>query len=660
MRVVRSKRAAVCWIGLAAWTALSLGQEAAPEAASDERLELSQWTLPAIPGGRASLAELAGEQATLLVFLSTECPISNGYLATLARLRDRFREQGVAVIGVNSNRGQGLRQMDAHRLKFEIKFPLLKDAGAQLAHGVGATTCPEAVLLDRQSHVRYRGRIDDRYSRRGAGADAVRTADLERAIEQVLAGEPVATPRTKTVGCPIQTGERPIARADAEVDYCRHVAPLLAKHCQQCHRDQGSGPFALETYEQALVWCDDIREFTQNGQMPPWKPMEGHGDFKGSRAMSPDDIETIARWVDSGCAEGDRRHLPPAPDFVDGWTLGEPDLILSPEEDFELAADGEDVYRCFVIPTDFDTDRYVVALEVAPGNPRIVHHVIAFLDTSDRSTALDDQAAGPGYPTSQGYPGFLPAGGLGGWAPGNRPTPLPDGMAKVLPAGAKVVMQVHYHKTGRVETDRTRLGLRFSRTTVKRAVRALPVMPPGARWNMRIPAGDDNFEVRASLNLPDDVLGVAVTPHMHLLGKDMRLDATLPDGDVLPLLYVNRWDFNWQETYHYRDLVNLPRGTRLDLVAHYDNSADNPRNPNRPPRLVRWGEQTSEEMCIAFLEVAPRAEARSPEDLKLPSASQQLYFVLRSRLPISAPSNSPDSKDAGVVKGLLKLLRGPP
>jgi len=593
--------------------------------------ELLDRRLPVAGNGSVVLRELLGAKATVIVFLSTECPISNGYIPTLNQLATDFADQEVRVIGVNSNDGPSLRDLAAHRKEFAISFPVVKDAGAIVAEAVKATNCPHAAVLDAQGKVRYLGRIDDRYSRRGGAAADTQRFDLRIAVEEVLAGKSVSVEQTKVVGCPIARRTVKAAVASA-VNYSEHVAPILQRSCENCHRAGGIGPFALQTFDQATMWADDIREFTANRQMPPWLPEEGAGDFHNRRAMSAADIDVIDQWVASGCAEGDRSKLPPARQYSEDWAFGTPDLVVKPTEPFSIPADGKDIYRCFVIPTDFDADQFVQAVEVRPGNSKVVHHVIVYLDTSRRSEQLDAKDPGPGYSTSAGFPGFLPAGSLGGWAPGNLPRKLPAGVAKVLPSKARLVVQVHYHPSGKVESDQTEVGIFFNKDKVTRVVRVIPVMPFGGPWSgMRLPAGDDNAEVRCTITLPRDALALNVTPHMHLLGKDMKLTATSPDGTVLPLLKLRRWDFNWQESYQYREPVRLEKGTKLDLVAHFDNSAANPANPNHPPKEVRWGENTVDEMCIAFLELVPVEEATSAKDLKAPTPTELLREALMTR-----------------------------
>jgi hypothetical protein len=577
-----------------------------------------------------------GSEATIVVAFSIECPISNGYVPTLNRMVETYRDRGVSVVAINPNVSQSANAIVKHKREYKPVFEILQDENGEIAKSLGLTICPEACVLDQQGRVRYRGRIDDRYSRRGGAPDEARAHELRDAIDALLAGKEVTEPRTKAIGCPIQFAEKKgmldqAHNRDPIPTYSREIVRVLQNNCQECHRAGGIGPFALDSYEQAVNWADDIRQFTADGTMPPWKPVDGFGDFKNRRAMSQEDKKLVARWVEADCPRGDERDLPQPREFTNTWRLGEPDLILEPAETYELAADGPDVYRCFVLPTDFDRNRYVAAIEVQPGNARVVHHVIAFLDTSGASERLDARDPGPGYTTSQGFPGFFPGGGLGGWAPGNLSGRLPDGMAKILPAGARVVMQVHYHKSGKPESDRTRLGIYFAKPPVKRAVIALPVMPPGGPLSgMTIPANAANHEVRGSLMVPIDTLAVSITPHMHLIGKDMKVTATLPNGTVVPMIHVTNWDFNWQEMYHYREPLELPKGTRIDVVAHFDNSSDNPRNPHRPPQTIHWGEATTDEMCIAFIEVAAKREAASEADLRLPTRTEAMRFFVQN------------------------------
>jgi hypothetical protein len=580
-----------------------------------------QATLPAPDGTPVELASLRGRTATVFVCLSVHCPISNSYLPVLGRLAQDYAGRGVQVVGLNPNAGQGLQDLRSHQKEYGLAFPVLKDVGGQVACELGLTMCPEACVLDASGRRRYLGRIDDRYPKRGGGAAPVQQTDLENALRQVLEGKEVSHPRTAAVGCPIQPA-RPTAAPvpKAAVTYHSHVAGILQENCRQCHRQGGMAPFALDTYEQAVNWADDIRQLTAQGTMPPWKPVEDHDRFLNRRGLSHEDRDLIARWVEAGCPRGEQRDLLPTRDFPAGWRLGKPDLVLEPAEDYELGADGEDVYRCFVLPTGLDRDEYLVALEAQPANARVVRHVAAFLDARRQAAALDARDPGLGYAGAHGLPGFAPAWALDSWSPGSAPTSLPAGMAQLLPRGATLVMQVHYHRTGKAERDRTRLGLYFAKSNVSRLVSSTVIMPPRealAHW--KVPAGAANHEVRGALTLSEDTLVLSVTPHLHALGKDIRVTATLPDGTVESLITVRDWEETWQETYRFRRPVALPAGTHIDLVAHCDNSSKNRRNPHQPPQDVRWGAGSAEEMSMALLETAPQKPAASRAELKLPA-----------------------------------------
>jgi hypothetical protein len=351
------------------------------------------------------------------------------------------------------------------------------------------------------------------------------------------------------------------------------------------------------TYDQAAAWAPDIKRVTAARMMPPWKAAHGFGDLAGERRMPDHEIATIARWVDAGAPEGNRRHMPPPRTFPQGWGLGEPDMVLEPEETYRLEAEGKDVYRNFVLPVVFKEERWVTATEVAAQNRGVVHHVIAYIDPEGKSPALDAADSGPGFSSTGAGAGFFPALWLGGWAPGNKPYFTPSGTAVRIPAGSRIVLQVHYHKSGKPETDRTRIGLHFAKGPVDKRMRIFPILNLG----MEVPPGAERHEVTATLRLPMNVHTYSVTPHMHLLGREMKVTATLPDGTVKPLIWIPDWNFNWQETYPFREPIPLPRGTKISLTAYYDNSEKNPNNPNRPPKSVRWGEETTDEMCIAFL-----------------------------------------------------------
>jgi hypothetical protein len=367
-------------------------------------------------------------------------------------------------------------------------------------------------------------------------------------------------------------------------------------------------PFALSTYKQAVKWSDDVKEYTQNHKMPPWKPTAGPG-FVDERKMSDKDIATIAAWVDAGTPEGDPKDAPPAKEFPTGWQLGKPDLILTVDGDMQVGATGKDLFRCFVLPTGLTEDKSVVAYEVRPGNPRVVHHTLNFIDTlgrgrkleqkeKDRAKKDDEQDIGPGYSVNMGT-GFSPEGAIGGWAPGFVARRLPEGTSYFLPKGSDLVIQTHFHRTGRVEKDRLQIGLYFADKPAERRLQSLPI--PG-RF-LIVPPGDSNFKVHGTAWVDQDCKLLSVMPHMHMLGKEVKVTMTPPDGKPQTLVEIKEWDYNWQETYFFKEPMDVKAGTKFDIEARYDNSDKNPRNPNSPPKFVKFGEQTTDEMCFGFLGV---------------------------------------------------------
>jgi hypothetical protein len=392
---------------------------------------------------------------------------------------------------------------------------------------------------------------------------------------------------------------RPTKGSDSSPTFNKEVVRIFQQNCQSCHHTGYIAPFALTTYEEAKPYAQAIKYAVQSRVMPPWKAAQGCGSFFDERILSNSDIEILSKWADAGAPEGDKADLPAPISFNSSWGLGEPDLELKSPEPYELGPTGDDVYRCFVLPKVFEEDKYVTAVEVLPDKAEVVHHVLLFIDGKGTSVKLDDADPGPGY-TSFGGPGFTPTGGLGGWAPGNIPRFSPKGVGVKIPKGSRVVMQVHYHRNGKPMLDQTRIGLHFTDTPINDELRSFPVfnlafaIPPGAKHQKVV--GQYTIPANTSIKV------IGVTPHMHLLGRQIKVEVTLPNGKQ-PNCMVNipAWDFKWQGTYVYKEPMSLPGGSKIKLTAIYDNSTSNPLNPNTPPKTVTWGEQTTDEMCLAFV-----------------------------------------------------------
>jgi len=380
--------------------------------------------------------------------------------------------------------------------------------------------------------------------------------------------------------------------------FAAQVAPIIYRSCTPCHRAGEVAPFALETYPQAKRFASMIKLTTSRRFMPPWKAIAGHGDFVGERTLSPTEIKTIGDWVDSGAPSGDLAKAPKPPKFADGWQLGTPDLIVEVPTSFQIPADGPDILQNFVIPTSLTSDQVVGAIELRPGNPKVVHHALVFMDSNGAARRLDEKTKEPGY-QSFGGPGFFPTGSLGGWAPGGTPVWLPDGVGRYFQKGSDIVLQLHYHPTGKAEADRSKIGIYFSRKPVTRLVGGIAL----ENWEIKIPAGDKKYRRESSYVLPKEATFLSVTPHMHLLGREMRADATLPDGKKIPLVWIKEWDFRWQDTFVFKSPIRLPKGTRLQMYSVHNNSEEMSTNPFNPPREVVYGEGSNDEMSLCIFEV---------------------------------------------------------
>lgn len=528
------------------------------------------------------------DPVSVLYFVGIECPMSNARIPRMIDLAKEF--PNVSFCAVYSNFHETQEQIDAHAKKYGLPFKVIKDERHELADKYKIDMIPSAVILDQKGELRYRGRIDDHKVE-----EFVTSRDLRKALMEVLDGKPVSTPETPVEGCVLAREEK---ATSTEVTYARDIAPILNNSCVTCHRPEGAAPFSLVGYDQARAWAKMVKRSTQAKRMPPWKPVTNHGLYHNERRLTDDEIAKIARWADSGAPKGDDKDLPPEPKFKDGWLLGTPDLVLKAEGGYEIAAKGSDVYRCYVLKTDFDEDKWVKAVEYRPGNMSVVHHIIAYIDTSGAGARKDQADALPGYETNGAGPGIMPQGSLGGWAPGNFPRMLQPGVAFRLPRGAHIILETHYHKSGRKEVDQgTQIGLYFAKEPITKRIRYHAIINT---W-FRIPAGAEAYKATANWKVPQDIHALDVMPHMHLLGREAHVVATLPDGKKQDLVVIKDWDFNWQETYQFKQPLALPKGTKVQLTMIYDNSEKNRNNPSRPPKPVTWGYETTDEMCIAFI-----------------------------------------------------------
>jgi mono/diheme cytochrome c family protein len=388
-------------------------------------------------------------------------------------------------------------------------------------------------------------------------------------------------------------GVRTRGAGEAKVTFAKDVAPILYEKCAECHRPGEIAPMSLLTYKDARPWARSIKDKVANRVMPPWLADPAYGHFSNDRRLSQKQIDTIVAWVDAGAPEGDQKDLPPLPKFTEGWTIGQPDAVVSLPEEIPVPAEGTIPYLYIKVPTHFTEDKWVQAAEIRAGNRSVVHHVIVFVQDPDGKTDAAVDSSPKGKTQAREGHGYK----LVGFAPGEQPKTFPDGMAKLVKAGSNFIFQLHYTTNGQAAKDKSYVGLIFAKQPVRKNVET------GTATNAKfvIPAGDSDYEVKSSWTAKEDVRILDLMPHMHFRGKDFTYTAVYPDGASEVLLKVPHYDFNWQLVYNLNKPVVLPKGSRLDCVAHFDNSAGNKYNPD-PTKEVRWGDQTWEEMMIGWFD----------------------------------------------------------
>jgi mono/diheme cytochrome c family protein len=402
------------------------------------------------------------------------------------------------------------------------------------------------------------------------------------------------------------------SQADPQITYEEHIAQLLSDRCAMCHHPEGSAPFSLMTYDDAKRHARQIATVTRSRFMPPWKVAPGDGPFIGQHPLSDAEIDLIERWVEQGAPgtsvepapETSARHTPPR-GWTAGWQLGTPDLVVTLPKPYRLAGEGSDVFRIFVLPIPVDRERYVRGLEFRPGNPKVVHHANIRVDRTPASRALDEADPAPGYngliARSAGYPD----GHFLGWTPGQVAPLVPEDLSWRLTPGTDLVVEVHMQPSGKQEVVQPSVGFYFGDRPPTRT----PVMLRLGRQTIDIPAGEHHYTITDSYVLPVDVQVLALQPHAHYRLREALGEAKLPDGTLKQLLLIKDWDFRWQHVYRYVSPLELPRGTTLSMRYTYDNSPDNPRNPEHPPKRARWGQRSADEMGDLWIQTLTRTEA---------------------------------------------------
>jgi peroxiredoxin/mono/diheme cytochrome c family protein len=584
--------------------------------------KVGEFTLKDHSGKAVSLADFKDRKLVVVAFLGVECPLAKLYAPRLKKLADEFEPKGVGFLAIDANCQDSVTEIAAYARRHELAFPILKDLGNRVADQMGAQRTPEVFLLDGGHDgghdggdrvVRYWGRIDDQY---GIGflRDQAKRQDLRVAVEELLAGKPISVAKTESSGCRIGRVQQP--KADAKVTYANQISRIFQQRCVECHRQGEIGPFALTSYDEVVGWAETIAEVVRDERMPPWHADPKHGKFLNDRRLTSEEKKLIAQWVDDGAPSGDLKQVPKPRRFTTGWQLArEPDAVVyMRERPYDVPSTGAVRYQYFIADPGFKEDKWIKVAEVLPDNRAVVHHVLVFASEGD----LRRVAGGAG--------GFLV-----GYVPGLRPLPFPDGMAKRVPAGSKLVFQVHYTPNGSPQKDRTKVGFIFADPKdVKQEVMTISA----ASRALSIPPLADNHRVEATgRGQSADVLLLGLMPHMHVRGKSFFYEAVYPDGQRETILDVPHYDFNWQTSYRLAEPKPLPAGTRMHCIAHYDNSENNPSNPN-PKATVRWGDQTWNEMMIGYFDIAV---PRTPKSRAADMAASDVADAGGARVPLEAP-----------------------
>jgi thiol-disulfide isomerase/thioredoxin len=534
-----------------------------------------------------TLAELGEPAATVLVFTTVDCPLVQRYLPRLAELERTLRPRGVQFVAVNVGRGDTLVEAARQALVATCEFPFVKDFEGDVAAAVGATRTPEVVVLDRERRLVYRGRIDAQHRLAGSQPGEVR-ADLARAIEDVLAGRAVELAETAVDGCVIED-QSPAAQyahlanlraqpPTTELSWARDIAPIVQRACQDCHRPNAVAPFALIEHRDLARRASTLAESVREGRMPPWYASAAHGEFVNTPKITDDERDMLVAWALAGAPLGDASAAPPPRTFdTSTWRIGEPDLVVTQGLATTIPADGVIPYRYVMLPHVFLADTWVDAVQITSDQPRVVHHANLAHVTLTK--------------------GFEPDDFITGFVPGGDPLVCDPGTAVCIPKGSVLGLQVHFVTVGEPLDVKLSVALRFPRGPVERELRhfqindrrfAIPPLPPA-------------HQVRAARVFERAATGVGMFCHMHLRGRDMTFTATYPDERRETLLCVPNYDFDWQQSYRWASgAQRFAAGTRVDVVAHFDNSPFNPFNPD-PRATVRNGEQTTDEMMYGFL-----------------------------------------------------------
>jgi hypothetical protein len=549
-------------------------------------------TFTDINGKAYKLTDFTQGKATVIALVSSTCPVSKRYLNTLGALEPEAKRAGVSVLLVAPTASEKPADLRAALAAVKVTAPCVADPEGKLSQLLGAVASTDVFVLDAKRTLVYHGALDDQYGL-GYSLDAPRERYAVDAVRAVLEGRLPAIQATEAPGCALDFAKSPTAAAADGVTYHNRISRLLQANCLECHREGGVAPFGLENYEQVTAKAGMIRRMVERGLMPPWfagKPANGHSPWLNDRSLAERDRADLLSWIGNGKPLGNPSDAPLPRQWPHEWHIGTPDAVYQIAQPIDVKASGTMPYQNVTVDTGLTEDKWVTALEVQPTAREVVHHVLIFVRDSVGRGGSD--AAPRIRGDDDGTGGFFAA-----YVPGNNHVTYPDGFAKPLPSGARLRFQIHYTPNGTATKDQVRIGLKFARGEPKHVVQVAGI----ANVRLNIPPGANNHPVSGSIPVPRTVKILGFMPHMHVRGKSFRYDVLLPDGSARMLLEVPRYDFNWQLAYRYAEPITIPAGAKIRATGWFDNSADNPANPD-PAKTVRWGPQTTDEMMLGYVE----------------------------------------------------------
>lgn len=515
-----------------------------------------------------------GREATVVVFMGVNCPVSNRYVPRLNEFANEYAGKGLSFIGFNANPGETALETALHAKEYQVTFPVYKDINQRAAAYFHAEKTPQVFLLDKNGVIQYEGRIDGQYGVGHATAPEQGRYDLKAGLDEVLDGKAVSQPKTQAVGC-VLTYNHEIT---SEITYCKEVSRIIQNKCQSCHRPNGVAQFySWMSYDDVKNMSEMIKQVVVERRMPPWHADPKYGVFANDRSMSAEDMNTLVAWVDAGCPKGDDTDLPEPREYpASRFTIGEPDHIIYMPKEFQVPADGVVDYQYFVIDEEVQEDLWVQSAEAIMDSPA-VHHIILFIILPGKDPRKNREI-------------------LVGTAPGDLPLVLEPGVALKVEKGSRFMIEMHYTPIGKAVSDLSYIGLKFAKEKVEKEVKSDPL----SKHDFVIPPNEANHKETAEFMVREDIEVLSFAPHMHFRGKSWQYRAVMPDGSETILLNVPKYDFNWQGVYRYAEKPILPKGTKIICEAAWDNSSGNPYNPD-PTKSVRYGEQTWEEMMFGFM-----------------------------------------------------------